>query len=77
MAIYEYQCSSCGKTFETRQSFKDEPLKYHSEHDSGEEDLGGNIWRSCVGRLEKLPPRSTFALKGSGWSKDGYSRAGK
>ncbi len=60
MPLYEYECSSCGKQFEEMQSIKDKPLK---------------TCKFCGGSVQRLISRSSFALKGGGWYRDGYSSA--
>lgn len=53
MPIYEYQCKACGHTFDTLQSFSEEPL---SECPVCQEPA-----------LKKLVSQAAFHLKGSGW----------
>lgn len=59
MPVYEYQCKSCEEIFELQRKFSDPPVD------------------ECVkcgkGPVEKLISRNSFALKGSGWYKSGYS----
>jgi putative FmdB family regulatory protein len=57
MPIYEYRCTSCGRTTEVIQKMNDAPLTTCSE---------------CSGKLEKLISRSAFLLKGGGWYSEGY-----
>jgi len=57
MPIYEYRCTSCGRTMEVIQKMNDAPLTTCSE---------------CSGKLEKLISRSAFLLKGGGWYSEGY-----
>jgi len=75
MAIYEYRCSTCDKTFEVRQSFKDEPLTSHHQHQSGYGNPLSHL--TCFGSVERVIPRSSFQLKGGGWFKDGYGSTKK
>ena len=58
MPVYEYRCVECGKDFEVRQKFSDDPV---------------SECKFCSGKVEKLMSLSSFSLKGSGWFKDGYS----
>jgi putative FmdB family regulatory protein len=58
MPLYEYQCVSCGETFEVRQKFSDAPLTQ---------------CKACGGPLKKLISHSGFALKGDGWYQQGYA----
>ncbi len=59
MPIYEYQCDSCGNQFELKQKFSDEPAQECPK---------------CGGPIKKLISQSAFALKGSGWYAEGYSK---
>ncbi|WP_456430807.1 FmdB family zinc ribbon protein [Thermosulfuriphilus sp.] len=59
MPIYEYQCESCGKTFEVWQKISDDPLK---------------TCQSCGGTVKKLISHTSFQLKGSGWYVTDYAR---
>lgn len=61
MPIYEYKCRGCGHTQEviTTLSERDTPPPC-SECGSSE--------------LRRLISRSSFALKGGGWYKDGYQK---
>ncbi|OQX61805.1 MAG: FmdB family transcriptional regulator [Desulfococcus sp. 4484_241] len=52
MPIYEYECLSCGKTYEVWQKITDKPL---------------TKCEVCSGKLRKLISHSSFHLKGSGW----------
>ena|SRR5579863_6350129 len=52
MPIYEYRCSTCGKTFEKLQKFSDPPVEVHEE---------------CGGKVEKLISTSALQFKGSGF----------
>jgi putative FmdB family regulatory protein len=61
MPIYEYRCTSCGRTLEVIQKFDDKPLKKCTE---------------CSGPLEKLISRTAFQLKGGGWFSEGYGGKG-
>jgi len=60
MPVYEYLCQKCGKEFEESQRITDKPLKK---------------CKFCNGPVERLISRTSFALKGSGWFKDGYTGA--
>lgn len=62
MPLYEYRCSDCGKEFELRQKFSDEPA---------------TICPTCGGSIEKLISRTSFSLKGNGWYNEGYSKDSK
>ncbi|WP_342146414.1 zinc ribbon domain-containing protein [Rickettsiella endosymbiont of Aleochara curtula] len=53
MPIYEYQCKACGHTFDTIQSFSEEPL------------TDCPVCKEPA--LKKLISASAFHLKGSGW----------
>jgi putative FmdB family regulatory protein len=53
MPIYEYACKACGHTFDTIQSFKDEPL------------TDCPVCKEPA--LKKLISATDFHLKGSGW----------
>jgi putative FmdB family regulatory protein len=59
MPLYDYKCHGCGKTFEVRQKFADEPLKVHEE---------------CGGELERLISVSALLFKGSGWYVTDYGK---
>lgn len=61
MPIYEYECEVCNIRVEARQGFNDPPPTKECEKDEGEK---------C--KLHKVISKSSFALKGSGWYKDGY-----
>jgi len=62
MPMYEYSCAECGYQFEARQKFSDQPLTKCPE---------------CGGRVRKLISQTSFALKGSGWYSEGYSKDAK
>ncbi len=63
MPIYEYQCSSCGRTIEILQRVSDPPLATCSE---------------CGGEVKKLIPAPAFHFKGSGWYVTDYAdKSGK
>lgn len=57
VAIYNVRCRDCGHTFEVQQSMN-APLPPCEKCSSL--------------KVEKLVSKSTFALKGSGWYRDGY-----
>ncbi|HEY1339970.1 MAG TPA: FmdB family zinc ribbon protein [Bryobacteraceae bacterium] len=58
MPLYEYNCRRCGKTFEVRQKFSDEPLTVHEE---------------CGGEVERLISPPALQFKGSGWYVTDYA----
>ncbi len=60
MPIYEYKCSSCGKTFEKMQKFSDLPLKTHEE---------------CGGSVERLISAPSLRFKGTGWYVTDYGKS--
>jgi putative FmdB family regulatory protein len=60
MPLYEFQCESCGNQFELRQKFSDEPA---------------TECPNCGGPVKKLISQSAFALKGSGWYAEGYTKS--
>lgn len=61
MPIYEYNCHGCGKKFEVRQRFADEPLKIHEE---------------CGGEVERLISAPALQFKGTGWYITDYGKGG-
>jgi predicted nucleic acid-binding Zn ribbon protein len=67
MPVYEYECDTCGKTFETRQSFSDAPLGIHAQHESGQGTF------DCFGKVKRIISRTSFVLKGGSWYRDGYA----
>jgi putative FmdB family regulatory protein len=61
MPLYEYQCSKCGKVFEVRQKFSDDPVTVHED---------------CGGEVVKLMSAPAFSFKGSGWYVTDYASGG-
>ncbi len=61
MPLYEYRCHGCGKTFEVRQKFSDEPLTRHDE---------------CGGEVERVISAPALQFKGTGWYVTDYARSG-
>jgi putative FmdB family regulatory protein len=61
MPLYEYACNRCGKRFEVRQKFSDEPVKTHEE---------------CGGDAERLFSAPAFQFKGTGWYVTDYAKSG-
>lgn len=59
MALYEYQCRSCGNVFEVIQRMSDDPLSTCEE---------------CGGELKKLVSAPAFQFKGSGWYVTDYGK---
>jgi putative FmdB family regulatory protein len=59
MPLYEYQCHRCGKKFEVRQKFADQPLEVHED---------------CGGQVERLISAPTLQFKGTGWYVTDYGR---
>ena len=64
MPLFEYRCSECEELVEVLEGANDEPL----------EDC-----RKCgsTSSMEKIVSLSSFALKGGGWYKDGYSKVSR
>ena len=60
MPIYEYKCSSCGKTFEKMEKFSDAPLETHEE---------------CGGPVERLISAPALQFKGTGWYVTDYGKS--
>jgi putative FmdB family regulatory protein len=56
MPIYEYKCPTCG-AFDAQQRITAPALQ---------------ACPTCGARVERLISRTSFALKGGGWAKDGY-----
>ena len=57
MPIYEYSCPKCSQVFELFHKIGDKTLQ---------------LCPHCGGKVERLISRTSFALKGDGWYKDGY-----
>ena len=56
MPIYEYQCSVCNRETEKLTKYDAPPPQC----------------AQCQEAMKKLVSRSSFALKGGGWYRDGY-----
>ena len=61
MPLFDYECIQCGHTFELIQS---------SDKDNPE-------CEKCRGETRRLISKSSFRLKGDGWSDSGYQKGGK
>ena len=61
MPLYEYSCHGCGKHFEVRQKFSDEPLTVHED---------------CGGEVERLISVPSLQFKGTGWYVTDYGKNG-
>ena len=59
MPLYEYKCNACEAKLELRQKFS---------------DLPATECPKCGGELTKLISSAAFALKGGGWSAEGYGQ---
>ena len=58
MPLHAYTCTDCGDSFEEIQKFSDPPLEKCIK---------------CGSKLEKQMGAPSFALKGGGWFRDGYT----
>ncbi len=66
MPMYEYRCTKCGYEFEEiRTMTESNPLCPHPH---------GRPEDRCGAETEKLISKSSFTLKGGGWSSDGYGK---
>jgi predicted nucleic acid-binding Zn ribbon protein len=73
MPTYTYRCED-GHEFEREQRITDPPLEFcpHLDFNNRGHERGGPT--DCGALCKRLIPESTtFALKGKGWYKDGYS----
>jgi len=61
MPLHEYLCTSCGRTFEAIQSFREAPLA---------------TCNKCGGALKRLISAPAVQFKGSGWYVSDYGRPG-
>ncbi|MDO8461231.1 MAG: zinc ribbon domain-containing protein [Deltaproteobacteria bacterium] len=59
MPIYEYKCSKCSQVFEIFHKITEKKAQKCAR---------------CGSRLERLISQTSFALKGEGWYKDGYTK---
>lgn len=64
MPLFEYKCSKCEELVEVLEGINDEPLE--------DCDKCGSF-----SSMEKIVSLSSFALKGGGWYKDGYSKVSR
>jgi putative FmdB family regulatory protein len=71
MPIYEYKCESCCLSFEIMQKVDERPPICANIV------VSGSVERICGGKCKKLVSKSSFALKGGGWYKDGYIKKNK
>ena len=62
MPLYDYKCHKCGKIFEVRQKFADDPLKIHDE---------------CGGEVHRMISAPALQFKGTGWYVTDYGKGGK
>jgi putative FmdB family regulatory protein len=62
MPLYEYQCESCGVTFEVIQKFSDHSV---------------DTCKACGGKVRRLFSAPAIQFKGTGWYVTDYARKGK
>jgi predicted nucleic acid-binding Zn ribbon protein len=85
MPTYEYRCKNCGAEMTAVQKITDEPHRFirHENLKPKRHHAGvlGPVERTprmgehvCSGEVERLISKSSFVLKGGGWSGSGYSR---
>lgn len=63
MPIYEYECKSCGETFEVFLNASDKPVKKCTQCNSA--------------KIQKLISNCSFQLKGTGWYVTDYANKDK
>jgi putative FmdB family regulatory protein len=61
MPLYEYECESCGVTFEVIQKFADRSV---------------DTCRTCGGKVHRLLSAPAIQFKGTGWYITDYARKG-
>ena len=61
MPLYEYECESCGATFEVIQKFSDQSV---------------DTCRTCGGKVRRLLSAPAIQFKGTGWYITDYARKG-
>ena len=70
MPIYEYKCLTCGHEFEKLVKLDAPNPLCTLATPTG----SAKVLVRCDGQTERMVSRSTFHLKGAGWSKDGYDK---
>lgn len=68
MPIYEYECETCGKSFEVLQSITEEPLVENPDCEQGQfrQALDNSDKKPCS--LKKLLFASAIKFEGSDWT---------
>jgi len=70
MPYYEYRCSECNRTVEKKMGIKDK----HPEHvfeRCNQPETNPNALTYC--EFVRILSKTSFALEGQGWARDGYS----
>lgn len=62
MAIYQYECETCGNCFEEIMSIKADSKTYKCP--------------KCKEMANKVMSQTSFKLEGDSWAKDGYAGKG-
>jgi len=62
MPLYEYECESCGGTFEVIQKFSDHSV---------------DTCKTCGGKVRRLVSAPAIQFKGTGWYITDYARKGE
>jgi putative FmdB family regulatory protein len=71
MPIYEYRCNDCGKTFEARQKFSDDPLTACGQSSV---ECPASVESKGKGAVSRLLSSPAFQFKGSGWYITDYAK---
>ena len=72
MPFYEYLCDE-GHEFEVEQGITEDPLTYCQHCLGWNEDTNPEF---CNAPCRRQLCKSSFSLKGGGWSGDGYAKKG-
>ena len=80
---YDYRCKNCGAEMEVVQKITDPPHEFIRHENAKPKGFSGGALvvsaitdatrHVCSGQVERLISKTSFVLKGGGWSGSGYS----